>query len=60
MLKKALEPYLPPTILHRPKMGFAVPLAAGCAAPLAPRSSALWPSPRSPMRACSTRPRSAA
>ena len=27
LLKKALAPYLPPEILYRPKMGFAVPLA---------------------------------
>ena len=27
LLKKSLEPYLPPEVLYRPKMGFAVPLA---------------------------------
>ena len=34
LLKKALEPYLPPGILYRPKMGFAVPLAAWFRGPL--------------------------
>jgi asparagine synthase (glutamine-hydrolysing) len=34
LLKKALEPYLPPEILYRPKMGFAVPLARWFRGPL--------------------------
>lgn len=34
ILKKALEPYLPPEILYRPKQGFAVPLAAWFRGPL--------------------------
>jgi asparagine synthase (glutamine-hydrolysing) len=34
LLKKALGPYLPPEILYRPKMGFAVPLAAWFRGPL--------------------------
>jgi asparagine synthase (glutamine-hydrolysing) len=34
LLKKALEPYLPPEILYRPKMGFAVPLAKWFRGPL--------------------------
>jgi len=34
LLKKALEPYLPPEILYRPKMGFAVPLAQWFRGPL--------------------------
>lgn len=34
LLKKVLEPYLPPGILYRPKMGFAVPLAKWFRGPL--------------------------
>jgi asparagine synthase (glutamine-hydrolysing) len=34
LLKKALDPYLPREILYRPKMGFAVPLAAWFRGPL--------------------------
>ena len=34
LLKKALEPYLPPEILYRAKMGFAVPLAQWFRGPL--------------------------
>jgi asparagine synthase (glutamine-hydrolysing) len=34
LLKKALAPYLPPEILYRPKMGFAVPLAKWFRGPL--------------------------
>jgi len=34
LLKKALERYLPPQILYRPKMGFAVPLARWFRGPL--------------------------
>jgi asparagine synthase (glutamine-hydrolysing) len=34
LLKKALEPFLPPEILYRPKMGFAVPLAQWFRGPL--------------------------
>ena len=34
LLKKALEAYLPPEILYRPKMGFAVPLAQWFRGPL--------------------------
>ena len=34
LLKKALEAYLPPEILYRPKMGFAVPLAKWFRGPL--------------------------
>ena len=34
LLKKALEPYLPPEILYRTKMGFAVPLAKWFRGPL--------------------------
>jgi asparagine synthase (glutamine-hydrolysing) len=37
LLKKALEPYLPPEILYRPKMGFAVPLAKWFRGPLKER-----------------------
>ncbi|MCC6610745.1 MAG: amidotransferase 1, exosortase A system-associated [Burkholderiales bacterium] len=36
-LKKAMEPYLPPQILYRPKMGFAVPLARWFRGPLRER-----------------------
>ncbi len=34
VLKKALEPHLPHDVLYRPKMGFAVPLAAWFRGPL--------------------------
>ncbi|BCX82148.1 asparagine synthase (glutamine-hydrolysing) [Methylomarinovum caldicuralii] len=34
LFKKALEPYLPESVLYRPKMGFAVPLAAWFRGPL--------------------------
>jgi asparagine synthase (glutamine-hydrolysing) len=34
ILKKAMEPYLPEDVLYRPKMGFAVPLAAWFRGPL--------------------------
>ena len=34
LLKKALAPHLPPEILYRPKMGFAVPLAKWFRGPL--------------------------
>ncbi len=34
ILKKAMEPFLPSSILYRPKMGFAVPLASWFRGPL--------------------------
>ena len=34
ILKKSLEPYLPDSILYRPKMGFAIPLASWFRGPL--------------------------
>ncbi len=37
VLKKALEPHLPNDVLYRPKMGFAVPLAAWFRGPLRSR-----------------------
>ncbi len=37
LFKKALRPYLPDTILYRPKMGFAVPLASWFRGPLRTR-----------------------
>jgi asparagine synthase (glutamine-hydrolysing) len=37
LLKKAMEPSLPPEILYRPKMGFAVPLARWFRGPLRQR-----------------------
>ena len=37
LFKKALEPYLPPEILYRPKMGFSVPLASWFRGPLRQR-----------------------
>jgi asparagine synthase (glutamine-hydrolysing) len=37
VLKKAMEPYLPPEIMYRPKMGFAVPLARWFRGPLEAR-----------------------
>jgi asparagine synthase (glutamine-hydrolysing) len=37
LFKKALRPYLPDTILYRPKMGFAVPLASWFRGPLRER-----------------------
>ena len=41
LLKKAMEPYLPQDVLYRPKMGFAVPLAAWFRGPLAERARRL-------------------
>jgi asparagine synthase (glutamine-hydrolysing) len=52
VLKTALGPYLPSAILRRRKNG--------CAVRWPPRSSELWPRRHSPMRACSTWPRSTA
>jgi asparagine synthase (glutamine-hydrolysing) len=37
LLKKAMEPYLPDEVMYRPKMGFAVPLAAWFRGPLKAR-----------------------
>ncbi len=37
IFKKALDPYLPENVLYRPKMGFAVPLAAWFRGPLRTR-----------------------
>jgi asparagine synthase (glutamine-hydrolysing) len=37
IFKKTFEPYLPEEILYRPKMGFAVPLAAWFRGPLRER-----------------------
>ncbi len=37
LLKKAMEPHLPPDILYRPKMGFSVPLARWFRGPLKAR-----------------------
>ena len=37
LLKKAMQPHLPPEVLYRPKMGFAVPLARWFRGPLRPR-----------------------
>jgi asparagine synthase (glutamine-hydrolysing) len=37
LFKKAMEPYLPAEVLYRPKMGFAVPLAAWFRGPLRQR-----------------------
>lgn len=37
IFKKAMEPYLPDSILYRPKMGFAVPLASWFRGPLKDR-----------------------
>jgi asparagine synthase (glutamine-hydrolysing) len=37
LLKKAMEPLLPPEIMYRPKMGFAVPLARWFRGPLRQR-----------------------
>ena len=37
VLKKALEPYLPPEVLYRPKMGFSIPLASWLRGPLKQR-----------------------
>jgi asparagine synthase (glutamine-hydrolysing) len=41
LFKKALEPMLPDDILYRPKMGFAVPIAAWFRGPLADRVDSL-------------------
>jgi asparagine synthase (glutamine-hydrolysing) len=38
VFKKALEPYLPREVLHRPKMGFAVPLKSWFRGPLRERA----------------------
>jgi asparagine synthase (glutamine-hydrolysing) len=45
LLKKAMEPYLPYDLLHRPKMGFSVPLARWFRGPLRDhvRSAVLGP-----------------
>jgi asparagine synthase (glutamine-hydrolysing) len=37
LLKKAMEPYVPHEVMYRPKMGFAVPLAAWFRGPLRER-----------------------
>ena len=37
IFKKSLEPYLPESVLYRPKMGFAVPLASWFRGPLKSR-----------------------
>ncbi|MBA5687275.1 XrtA/PEP-CTERM system amidotransferase [Rugamonas apoptosis] len=37
LFKLAMAPYLPDAVLHRPKMGFAVPMAGWVAGPLRPR-----------------------
>ena len=37
LLKKAMEPYLPHEVMHRPKMGFAVPLVSWFRGPLRQR-----------------------
>jgi len=37
LLKQAAEPFLPPEIIHRPKRGFAIPLARWIVGPLRPR-----------------------
>ncbi|HET9663827.1 MAG TPA: XrtA/PEP-CTERM system amidotransferase, partial [Burkholderiales bacterium] len=37
LLKEAMEPHLPPEVLYRPKMGFAVPLARWFRGPLRER-----------------------
>jgi len=37
LLKRAMEPHLPHDLMHRPKMGFAVPLAAWFRGPLRER-----------------------
>ena len=49
ILKSALEPYVPDSILYRPKQGFAVPLAAWFRGPLRQRlrATVLGPSLRS-------------
>jgi len=41
LMKKALEPYLPRDILHRPKMGFVTPVSAWFRGPLADEAVAL-------------------
>ncbi len=40
VFKKALEPYVPASVLNRPKMGFAVPLASWFRGPLRERMGA--------------------
>jgi asparagine synthase (glutamine-hydrolysing) len=46
LLKKAMEPHLPHEVLHRPKMGFAVPLAQWFRGPLRDRVRAAVLGPR--------------
>jgi asparagine synthase (glutamine-hydrolysing) len=41
VLKRALEPHLPPALLHRPKQGFTLPLAGWLRGALRPRLEAL-------------------
>ena len=41
LLKRALEPYLPRDILHRPKMGFVTPVSAWFRGPLADEAAGL-------------------
>ena len=41
LLKKAMEPYLPPSILYRPKMGFVTPVSAWFRGPLAGEARAV-------------------
>ncbi|MFN0163541.1 MAG: XrtA/PEP-CTERM system amidotransferase [Burkholderiales bacterium] len=46
LLKKSMEPHLPEDVLYRPKMGFAVPLAAWFRGPLRGRVSEAVLGPR--------------
>ena len=46
LLKKAMEPHLPSDVLYRPKMGFAVPLAAWFRGPLRERAREALLGPR--------------
>ena len=41
LMKKALERYLPPEVLHRRKMGFVTPISAWFRGPLADRAAAV-------------------
>jgi asparagine synthase (glutamine-hydrolysing) len=41
LLKKAMEPHLPPAILYRPKMGFVTPIASWFRGPLAGEARAV-------------------
>ncbi|CAN5162105.1 hypothetical protein BH10PSE13_BH10PSE13_02160 [soil metagenome] len=41
LLKKAMEPYLPPSILYRKKMGFVTPVSAWFRGPLAGEARAV-------------------